>query len=118
MLFRKFAFSRNSAFCPFSNFFFLLALNIFPYLFYSFIERLELSIHFISWKLFWKFSYCKDTLLKGVPNDCCRCRESNSYITYLITEYISWVIIVAPITTHSLYTFGNDHDSSMKKKLN
>ena len=38
---------------------------------YFFIDRFELSSHHISyWKLFWQISYCKDTLLKGVPNNC------------------------------------------------
>ena len=33
-----------------------------------FIDRFELSGHYISWKLFWQISYRKDTLLKGVQN--------------------------------------------------
>ena len=38
------------------------------YFFIFFIDRFELSSHYTSWKLFWQVSFCKDTLLKGVPN--------------------------------------------------
>ena len=44
------------------------------------IDRFELSSHYISyWKLFWKISYHKDSLLKGVPNSCWTSRRSNSH---------------------------------------
>ena len=41
------------------------------------IDRFELSIHYIRWKLFWQISYRKDTLLKGVPNSCSKRQELN-----------------------------------------
>ena len=42
--------------------------------FYFFIDRYELSSHYISWKLFWQISYRKDFQ----PNNCWKRRESNS----------------------------------------
>ena len=54
--------------------------HLFYFIFIFFIDRFELSSHYLSyWKLFWQISYRKDTLLKGVPNSCWMSRGSNSH---------------------------------------